>query len=572
MTTSADNPLESQLLVLRQQFKARLTSDYETLRALHAQVAQAQEDRQPVRDELLELRTRLHRLAGTSGTFGFVELGQEARSAERALDQALDDSDEEPDAQSVTDLLSRLNDFLKALEAETSALPDNTNTDAPASTNEAAKPPVLADNHLATAWLFEPDEELGWAIKSQIEPSGFAVRILTRTDNLQEKTAAGPDLLFVDLDALDAEETERLVPTFRQLADTMTQYDQPDTTLVAYATVDDFDNRLWAARMGASGFLVKPLDIPKAVNYLVQVFERRNANAPRVLVIEDDELLATHYVGALENAGMEARALMQPQDIMDEVAEFKPELVLMDLHMPEFQGDELAAILRQRDSWVTMPIVYLSAETDRHKQALALNRGADDFLTKPVSDQTLVLSVRARIERAREMQGLISRDGMTGLLKHSSFLEAAQSELSRARRENQCTVFVMLDIDHFKRVNDTFGHTVGDTVITSIATVLRQRLRRTDIIGRYGGEEFALVLPDCSMGDARALLDDIRQHFSEVLFTTQQEQFSCTFSAGLVNAQDYPEATSVSLIEEADKALYEAKEAGRNRVVCRGAD
>jgi len=150
------------------------------------------------------------------------------------------------------------------------------------------------------------------------------------------------------------------------------------------------------------------------------------------------------------------------------------------------------------------------------------------------------------------------------LYNHTHSLQLLEDASSRARRDGQPLCFAMIDIDHFKKVNDTFGHPMGDRVIKSLALFLKQRLRKTDHIGRYGGEEFAVVMPDTTVHNAAKVLDEIRERFSEIRYPAQPADLSCTFSCGI--AELTPDADTKLLTQQADEALYTAKHAGRNRV------
>ncbi|MCH8550371.1 MAG: diguanylate cyclase [Natronospirillum sp.] len=547
---SKKDSVQSQLDWLRDRFLERLNDDTAALAEMLAQLEEADAD-SPRQAQLLEqIRDRLHRLAGSSGTFGFSILGDQARLLEHRLDACLSSTVGADDV--LRALLPGLREFIAHPPTDTLA-GGSSSTNAPAEPVEHAPGQVL---------LFEPEQAIAERIAGQLRPFGFAVDIVSRTKTLSDRLTLGPvpELICLDLDALgEAEEQEVLTQTMSGLSHPV--------SLVVFSEREDLEQRLRAARLGAAGFMTKPLDVLVAVNLLVRVIERQHYDPPRILIIEDDDLLAQHFTEILSQAGMTVRYVADPEAFFQQVAEFQPDLVVLDLHLPEIQGDELAAVLRQQETWATLPIMYISAETDQHRQAAALKRGADDFLTKPVSDETLITSIQTRVERAREMRILISRDGMTGLLKHSSFLQAASTELDRSRRNQTSAVFVMLDLDHFKKVNDTWGHATGDLVIRALATMLRQRLRQTDIIGRYGGEEFAAVLTDCSTQDAETLLNEVRERFSEINFRANEgSSFHCTLSAGLVNASDHAETTSGELIELADQALYAAKKAGRNQV------
>ncbi len=160
---------------------------------------------------------------------------------------------------------------------------------------------------------------------------------------------------------------------------------------------------------------------------------------------------------------------------------------------------------------------------------------------------------------------MMVRDSLTGLLKHTILKERLDVELARAQRQSAQLTFAMIDIDHFKSVNDTHGHATGDRVIKSLARLLQQRLRKSDVIGRYGGEEFALILPDTNGAAALKVLDELRTGFSAHPPAVERGRVHVSFSCGIAEYPRY--ATASSLIDAADRALYEAKHAGRNLVL-----
>jgi diguanylate cyclase (GGDEF)-like protein len=240
-------------------------------------------------------------------------------------------------------------------------------------------------------------------------------------------------------------------------------------------------------------------------------------------------------------------------------------VVLLDVNMPDCTGPELAQIIRFNDDWLRVPIIYLSAETDITRQMNALIKAGDDFVSKPIADNALVTTVFSRAQRARLLSIALSRDSLTGLLKHADIKEQVGIELERAQRSGKPASVAMLDIDFFKQVNDSYGHVAGDNVIRALANLLRQRLRRVDSLGRYGGEEFLVVLPDCPADQALRILDEIRQRFAELHFIAGDSEFSVTLSAGIASTE--PGAKDAGeLLERADRALYVAKHGGRNQV------
>jgi len=240
----------------------------------------------------------------------------------------------------------------------------------------------------------------------------------------------------------------------------------------------------------------------------------------------------------------------------------------MDLYMPSCTGLELAGVIRQQESFVGIPIVFLSSEKNVGTQLEAMRLGGDDFLTKPISPPHLLSAITTRVERARALRASMIQDSLTGLLNHVRILDQLSIEIARAQREKIPLTFAMIDIDHFKSINDDYGHPSGDRVIKSLARLLKQRLRKTDCIGRYGGEEFAVILPNSDIQSIYPLLEKIRDIFAKIRHTppTNKFEFSVTFSAGIASLS--PKLNSVdALLQGADRALYAAKNQGRNQII-----
>ena len=322
--------------------------------------------------------------------------------------------------------------------------------------------------------------------------------------------------------------------------------------------------RLKAVRAGARAYLIRPASPMDVIDRLEQILEDDEARAFRVLLVDDDPRQTRFYHAILEQAGVRVLSLNDPMQILGPLTDFRPELVLIDLYMPGVRGAELAAAIRQDPAHVSIPIVYLSSEDDKEKQHLAMRVGGDDFLVKPIKPEHLVSAVKNRARRFRELRALMLRDSLTGLLNQASTREHLAVELARMRRSSQPLAFAMIDIDHFKAVNDTHGHPTGDRVIRSLANLLKQRLRTTDVLGRFGGEEFAVALTGTPPDAAFVVMEEVRRAFEAMDHRGQHGGFRCTFSCGLAF---FPDQRDVApLIEAADKALYKAKAAGRNRV------
>jgi diguanylate cyclase (GGDEF)-like protein len=327
----------------------------------------------------------------------------------------------------------------------------------------------------------------------------------------------------------------------------------------------DLPSRLAAVRAGADAYFQKPIAVSSLCATLNALTRPDEAEPCRILVIDDDCCVAERNAAILQAAGMQTRTLDDPMGTLAALEDFAPDLVLLDLHMPGCNGLDLAKAIRQMGAYLSLPIIFLSAERDPDQQFDARSTGADEFLTKPIQPEHLVSTVKVRAERMKVIRSMMVRDSLTGLYNHSTIKDFLDASLERTLRQGSEICFAMLDIDHFKSVNDIHGHSVGDQVLVALANLLRWRLRKADMIGRWGGEEFAVILSDCSLENARSYLDRIREDFATIHFPTTEGGLSVSFSAGIASSRGA--LTVKNLFENADRALYAAKEQGRNRVV-----
>jgi len=281
----------------------------------------------------------------------------------------------------------------------------------------------------------------------------------------------------------------------------------------------------------------------------------------RVLLVEDsktDAYLASKYMGEV---GVEVMHIRSAIEVLDAIESFQPDLIISDLHMPDCEGDQMARIIRQ-DREATLPIIFLSAEGNSDKQLLALAAGADGFIRKPLHKEPFIKVLKSTIRRSVALENRMRRDPLTNLLNRAQF----DTNMRRLAERGEHCALAVLDIDHFKSVNDTHGHPEGDQVICRLAKLLEDGVRSTDFVGRMGGEEFALLMPYCDLDNALTVLDRLRVQFSNQVFRSEAgNEFSCAFSAGLVQlGSDFQLS-----YKDADDALYESKKKGRNRVTVR---
>ncbi|MFE8070656.1 diguanylate cyclase [Marinobacteraceae bacterium S3BR75-40.1] len=406
--------------------------------------------------------------------------------------------------------------------------------------------------------MANPEEAL--RIIKQMEFFGFRAASFSTPEALLEECARHkPETIVIDVNF--GGHRHAGIETVESL---QTQHETPIPIIYISADDGSIETRLRAARSGGEEFFFRAVD-PGQLIEKIENYTHANPIEPyRVLVVDDSRAQAKFMENALNKAGMKSCIITDPMQVIKALEEFSPEIIILDMYMPGCTGMEIARVIRQQDRLHSVPIIYLSAEDDVNKQLHAMSLGGDDFLTKPIDPKHLIATIHNRGRRARSLLALMIRDSLTGLYNHTHTLHLLDVEITRAQQKGTSLTFAMLDIDFFKKINDTYGHPMGDRVLRSLSMFLKQRLRKTDHIGRYGGEEFAIILPETRESDARNVLNEIRDRFSELLHPAGDREFRVTFSCGIAVCK--PGESAQQLCERADQALYEAKREGRNRL------
>jgi two-component system cell cycle response regulator len=300
------------------------------------------------------------------------------------------------------------------------------------------------------------------------------------------------------------------------------------------------------------------------------------AGGVKVLVAEDEPLTRRLLEASVQKLGLEVVTAGDGQEAWRILqGEDPPRLAILDWLMPGRQGVDICRDLRRRQE----PYVYVLLLTgkDRKEDVVeGLNAGADDFLTKPFDVQELearlragrrILELQAAIVAAREeLRVRATHDPLTGVWNRAALIDFLDREVNRAARERKCLALLIADIDHFKPINDTYGHVLGDEVLCETVKRIRASIRHYDGLGRYGGEEFVIVLPGCDLEQGVRLAERIRESVGSHPLRTSTLEVPLTLSLGVTAVEPGDPHEPLSLIELADGALYRAKRAGRNRV------
>jgi len=408
-------------------------------------------------------------------------------------------------------------------------------------------------------YLVDDDTVQAGMLASQIGYFGYSVRVFHALADMRIAVENElPDAILMDI----------IFPEGK-MAGAETIAEMRQTSLanvpVLFLSVNDGPLcRLQAVRAGGQGYFAKPVDVAAMTDALDRLLFDVTPEEYHVLIVDDSRIQSQVNALYLNKAGMKTVIVTDPFQALPTLKEFNAELILMDVYMPDCSGLELARMIRQIEAYISIPIVFLSSETDRDRQLEAMGLGGDDFLVKPIKPDHLVAAVKSRIERYRGLRALMLRDGLTGLFNHTTTKERLIQEVARAERLKTPLSFAIIDLDCFKSVNDTYGHPAGDRVLKSLAQLLVRRLRSSDIVGRYGGEEFAVILPNTPPTEAATLMDGLRKSFENIHYRASGVEFSTTFSCGV---SSYPlSPTPAALTAVADRALYTAKGNGRNQV------
>ncbi len=312
---------------------------------------------------------------------------------------------------------------------------------------------------------------------------------------------------------------------------------------------------------------------------------------PNILIVDDRKENLIALSAALEDVDADIIQASSGSEALGLLLEYNFALVLLDVQMPEMDGYEVANIMNQSSSTQNIPVIFLTAVSkDEHNIVKGYASGAIDFITKPLNTEILLLKVgiflrlwsqsnellllslkyqgaMKELEAQRdELKEMSIKDYLTGLYQRRVFDDLLVKEVNQSVRHNTHLSLAMLDLDYFKKVNDTFGHSVGDEVLVKVSAVFMDLVRGSDIVSRYGGEEFVILMPDTHLNDAVRSCERIRSSVENLKYDTDNGELTVTISIGVAEFHLNAEKKLALLIKRADECLYQAKDQGRNCV------
>ena len=294
-------------------------------------------------------------------------------------------------------------------------------------------------------------------------------------------------------------------------------------------------------------------------------------NIPVVLLVDDSVDVHRLLQARLKHEQIKLIGTTRGAEALEMVERMNVACILLDLDMPEMDGFEVLRALKERAATSNVPVIVLSGLQGSEDKVTAFDLGAADYVTKPFDLSELRARLRASIRLNQLLHLLAERadvDGLSGLGNRAHFNKRWHEKVAECRRYGHPLSLAMCDVDFFKKVNDTYGHPAGDEVLQRVAGLLQAECRESDVPCRYGGEEFALIMPNTPPEDALKVAERIREAMMQVVFPRHPEH-KITMSIGLAGAACPPgDLTPEKWLELADQNLYQAKRTGRNRVVC----
>lgn len=549
--------LEQTLNEFRDIFSAELAS---TLTALFSLWQQARNTNDLT--DIKALRFEIHSLKGSSATLNLLNLSDALDKIEQGLAENAANVGEINKINEQIDVL--INELIKAAQLPQSPLLEITQSVEPTTTIsvQKLKPTAneisLKSHRDISIAIVDADEAMANLMSKLLTTFGFVTRHFSSQNELNLALFTQKfSIAIVDLPESDlaSEQTFNFAKSLQQRG----------IDVFIISSLDTFEARLLAIRSKVSDYLLKPVNVTNLVTKIRKNFKIDLVRPYRILLLDDQLEIAGFYQTLLDTQGIEVIALTEAEKIMAALESFPPDIFLLDMHMPNVSGLEVAKLLRQQAKYDYVPIIFLTTDNDINTKLLALECGADDVIPKHTPPALILQQIDSRIQRSQQVRYMASRDSLTGVLNHGQIMDAAAHALRLAARHIKPVVLVMIDLDYFKQVNDNYGHMGGDKVLVSLGQLLLQSVRETDFVGRYGGEEFMVVFSDAECDVIEHKMQSILSALRHIDFNVNEQIFNCSFSAGLASSENYDKLSE--LIAAADAALYRAKAAGRNQIM-----
>jgi len=517
-------------------------------------------------DNLRQLHEHFHQLAGSAGVYNLGEIAHIAESGERLC---LNIFESQPDDIIVywrhfREMIAQLKTVLDGARASTggptglAGPPMTSGEAAPTIWSPDVTPHTVATNQGPDVIVVSSDQGRLSSLAQRLDSLGMSVRPCASWAEAKDQIMkAFPQGLLLCVPLRDGNGYD-LITGCRSLPG------GENVSIVLLSEEPGFLDKIAAIKAGADAFFELPVEVDVIVQKLRFLFERGKPERYRILSVEDDPDQANFIVTTLENAGYHVAWVQDPKKFEEALLTFVPDLILLDIVMGEINGFELARFVRQNERFAAMPILFLTTQNQLEAHIESARAGGDDHLIKPVNPQLLVATIAGKLERYRIFQRLLRNDGLTQILNHSHFMEYAQRSV-RIRSKKFPQVLTIFDIDGLRTINDTYGYAVGDRTILALVQIIKWTFRHTEIIGRIGGDEIAILDDSLTVHESVEVVKSLLEQFAGVPHKAAGQIFRVTASAGV--SQVSGEGNLQMLMERASEALMRAKAQGQNQAV-----
>ena len=434
----------------------------------------------------------------------------------------------------------------------------------PAVVREVAAAKPAARPRTGRVFYLSDIAPFGRELSQQVGAFGFVVERLESPEELKEMLGSlAPDLIVIDSGFFDQiEHLGEFVKRVRQRV-------PGRLPLLAFSHSNDLNARLKAMRAGVDAFVPLPMPAHEAALRVRELMQTEGDDPFKVMIVEDDRSQAMFAESVLRKAGMECLAVTEPLDTLEKLERFKPDLILMDLYMPNISGMELTAIIRERDQFINTPIVFLSGEQDSEKHFEALSAGGDDFLSKPIRPKFLISAVTNRARRARLLarkRVLDPKDSTTGLFHRTFVIDRLNELLAHEDRAQQSGGVLFIEIEGAQSLREQKGLAVYEPLMRQVGATIASYARPDELASRYGDSSFLLLSPARGIDDlerlARQMVDGLAKELVEV------DQHSVPVSGRIGIAGFTPQiADAADMLNAAERACSRAKSTAGNNVL-----
>ena len=515
-----------------------------------------------------------HKLIGSLGTFGFANGSTLARKIEQIFKQPKVKREQ----------ITNLEQLVQGLREELAKKPHQTAIEV---SHGAEKTPRLAsDRPVPQLLIVDRDRKGAEQLQQEAQLWGMQVQIAEDLLTAREAIAgARPEMVLLDL-AISGESCSSL-DTAREGLKLLAELTEQVTPVpvVIFTASGSTEIRLEVAKLGGRAFIQKPLSPAQVMQTVIQVRQRSQTSEAKIMVVDDDVVQLTELRIFLEPWGLKVMGLSNPEKFLEALDSYQPDLLILDVEMPKIDGISLCQVVRNDPRWSGIPILFLSAHQESEMVHRIFAAGADDYINKPILGPELVTRILNRLERIQLLRNMAETDPLTGVANRRKSSQDLNRFFQLAKRQKQPISFALLDLDRFKKINDKYGHAMGDAILHRLGRLLSISFRPEDIVARWGGEEFIVVMYGMTKEDGMKRLHQLleklqKQEFTATVLLSNEEQkekdlansptitesVRITFSAGIAQ---YPQHGSdlQSLYRRADDALHKAKAAGRNCIM-----